>query len=323
MENLIVQSDSFDMSTDSIISWLHYLKPDIEIVKLFDEHQIKDITLKLSNNDVMTISINGLNITESDHYWYRRGRYSFDNFLLDATSSEFEKKIAKDNLTTILDFVHNIQFKNGINKYSDNKVDKLKMLNYCRKHSIIIPDTLVTNSIEHVNDFLKKHKRIISKPIQYPIVEFYENQNTFYFATKTHLITKDIIVNFPQKFLPSFFQKYVDKLFEIRSFYLKGNFYSMAIFSQENEKTKIDFRDYDYERPNRIIPFNLPKKIEKKLKKLMEDLNINSGSLDIIYTPQNEFVFLEVNPVGQFQWLSYYCNYFMEREIAKNLSNVK
>lgn len=29
----------------------------------------------------------------------------------------------------------------------------------------------------------------------------------------------------------------------------------MAIFSQQNEKTKIDFRNYDYSRPNRVVPY--------------------------------------------------------------------
>jgi D-alanine-D-alanine ligase-like ATP-grasp enzyme len=57
----------------------------------------------------------------------------------------------------------------------------------------------------------------------------------------------------------------------------------------------------------------LPKIFEKKLHKLMQLLKINCGSIDILVTPNDEFYFLEVNPIGQFQWLSKNCNYFIEQ----------
>ena len=36
-----------------------------------------------------------------------------------------------------------------------------------------------------------------------------------------------------------------------------------------------------------------------------------------------EFVFLEVNPVGQFGWVSKNCNYYLEKKIALKLINLK
>src|SRR5690606_13210058 len=92
------------------------------------------------------------------------------------------------------------------------------------------------------------------------------------------------------------YQNYIYKKYELRIFYLKGQFYSMAIFSQQNEKTKIDFSNYDRNRPNRFVPYKLPQKVEKKLHKFMRSINMNCGSIDMIYTPKGEYVFLEVNP---------------------------
>ena len=319
MKKVIIQSDSYDISTDSIINWLYYLNPNIEILKLFNEHRIKDFILKLSNSEELNLSINGGKISYLDKYWYRRGRFSFDNYFLSDDFSQFEKKAARENLTKILEFIQNIQFKNAINKYSDNKIDKLEMLNCCKKCDLKIPDTIVTNSYIKLKYFIRKHKQVISKPIQYPILEYEQYNETIFFSTKTELVTEENLDSFSSSFLPSLFQQYIDKKFEIRSFFINEKFYSMAIFSQENPKTKIDFRDYDYERPNRTVPFKLPQKIEKKLSNLMKNLNMNSGSLDIIYTPNHEYVFLEVNPVGQFQWLSYHCNYFIEKIVAKIL----
>jgi hypothetical protein len=103
---------------------------------------------------------------------------------------------------------------------------------------------------------------------------------------------------------------------ELRIFLLNNTFYTMAIFSQNNPKTKVDFRNYDFKHPNRSVPFILPKKIEKKLLALFEKLNLNSGSADIIIDQAGRYIFLEINPIGQFGMVSSPCNYYLEKEIA-------
>jgi hypothetical protein len=45
----------------------------------------------------------------------------------------------------------------------------------------------------------------------------------------------------------------IDKWIEIRIFFINDKFYSMAIFSQQNSKTKEDFRDYDFNKMNRMV----------------------------------------------------------------------
>jgi glutathione synthase/RimK-type ligase-like ATP-grasp enzyme len=93
----------------------------------------------------------------------------------------------------------------------------------------------------------------------------------------------------------------------------------MAIFSQSNEKTKIDFRNYDLQKPNRTVPYNLPKEIILKLKKLTKALALRTGSIDLIKAKDGQYYFLEVNPVGQFGMVSRPCNYNIEMKIAKFL----
>lgn len=93
----------------------------------------------------------------------------------------------------------------------------------------------------------------------------------------------------------------------------------MAIFSQNDDKTKIDYRNYNKEKPNRTIPYLLPENISSRLSRMMCKLDLNSGSIDMIVTPRDEFIFLEVNPVGQFGMVSKPCNYNLEYEIATYL----
>ena len=53
----------------------------------------------------------------------------------------------------------------------------------------------------------------------------------------------------------------------------------------------------------------------------MYKLELNSGSIDLILDKKNRFVFLEINPIGQFGMTSFPCNYSIEKEIAKYLCN--
>ena len=96
----------------------------------------------------------------------------------------------------------------------------------------------------------------------------------------------------------------------------------MAIFSQLDTQTELDFRNYNREKPNRNIPFKLPLKMQEKLLKFIKIMHLDTGSIDMIVTPNDEFVFLEVNPIGQFGWVSNYSNYYLEEKIALYFKSV-
>jgi glutathione synthase/RimK-type ligase-like ATP-grasp enzyme len=121
-------------------------------------------------------------------------------------------------------------------------------------------------------------------------------------------------------FFPSLLQINIPKRYELRIFYLAGKFYSMAIFSQQDTQTQLDFRNYNREKPNRNVPYQLPKEIENKLDLFMKAMDLDTGSIDMIVTPELEYVFLEVNPVGQYDMVSVPCNYFLHEKIAKYLN---
>lgn len=120
-------------------------------------------------------------------------------------------------------------------------------------------------------------------------------------------------------FAVSLVQNYIEKKYELRVFYFEKLFYTMAIFSQNDSKTSVDFRNYNKEKPNRTVPYKLPYEVEQKLINLMDKLDLNCGSIDMIVEKNNEYVFLEVNPIGQFGMISSPCNYNLERIIAKYL----
>jgi hypothetical protein len=80
---------------------------------------------------------------------------------------------------------------------------------------------------------------------------------------------------------PVLLQERIEKQFEIRVFVMYENVYAMAIFSQKNTKTTIDYRNYDHERMNRMVPYRLPTDIQKNILKFMQKTGLDTGSLDM------------------------------------------
>jgi len=100
---------------------------------------------------------------------------------------------------------------------------------------------------------------------------------------------------------PTIFQPYVEKAFELRCVVIGERVFCAKMDSQANEATRIDWRGgaSDHE------VFALPDHVAAALLRLMNRFELNFASLDMIVTPEGEFVFLELNPNGQWLWLEH------------------
>ncbi|MCP3928089.1 MAG: grasp-with-spasm system ATP-grasp peptide maturase [Bacteroidetes bacterium] len=293
---VLVFSNVFDITTEKVCSWLN---------GQFSRINPKDVDKfsKYLTFDRIDRSITAI--------WQRRGNFpSLNNFFQELNR---ENKILQDFYLSTCE-IFPLSLGSLLKEFNHNKLSDLSI---ARKCGLNIPFTRIVLNSNQLNGITHNNLkyRLISKPLFNSVKISFKGYD--YFGPPTTLIDFPI-TNF---YYPSLIQKYIPKKFEIRSFFLKGRFYSMAIFSQKDPQTKVDFRLYNRKKPNRNIPFQLPKDTERKLSTLMEKLELNTGSIDLIYSPKGEFIFLEVNPVGQFDWLSVNCNYHIERDIAKILSS--
>ena len=70
----------------------------------------------------------------------------------------------------------------------------------------------------------------------------------------------------------------------------------------------------------RKTPFNLPNNMELKLERVLDNLNFNACSSDLIYQ-NRDFYFLETNPTGQVSSLCNTCYYYIEYKLAIHSMN--
>jgi ATP-GRASP peptide maturase of grasp-with-spasm system len=309
------------------MDWIHYLghKP---LRFNGDDFENKTKTISISHKSFgLDLNVDSDNFSREFYsVWFRRWSYNDNQGKL--TDLLTERKIpislavgllnsnTSDLSALIKIFLNSLKARKRLTTHDQMNVNKIEVLASAKKAGLCIPAFLLTNSKEELYQFFRNYDKIITKDINHFF--FYDGDDKTY-ANYASIVEEKNFENFPDFFSVSLFQEYIEKDFEIRTFFLHDKFYSMAIFSQASEQTKVDFRNYDHKQPNRTVPYILPTTIMDKLKILTKELNLTTGSIDIIKSPENTYYFLEVNPVGQFGMVSYPCNYNLEYEVAKYL----
>jgi len=322
---ILIISNESDKSTNEVIDWLEFYGEIFLRISDKDKVKIKKIELNTSKTNIQLLIKNiSVNLSEIKSIWYRRGWLTIDkDFFLSDTMKLFKRKLKVQLVTEFNDinrFIIEIMSEISLNKPTDNHINKLTVLKEAKQVGLNVPQSLICSYKLELLRFAKKAGKLITKNVTQGLwVDF----NKYSLNSLTERVTNSTINEMPEHFMPTFFQQEIKKIAEVRTFFINNAFYSSIIFSQSDERTSVDFRNYNYQRPNRTPPFKLPLKIERKLNLLMEVLGLNSGSIDLIIGEDNKFYFLEVNPIGQFKQVSFPCNYNLEKIIAQYLINAK
>lgn len=309
---VLIFSIKGDPSTNDVIDWLLYFGESY-----FRINNVIDLELLIKQYPISTIHKKENRFTS---VWYRKAPDMFlpIDILGNTKTDKDIRNFSYSEQNGLLEAVYSsLEESKWLNHWSNSSPSKIKQLLLAERIGLKVPNTIIVSTKEQLYDFFEQNEKIIIKPIQdmSPI----EIDGDYYFQYTKSLKKKDI-QNLKDIFFPCLLQKEVDKNMEVRSFYINGRFYSMAICSIFDTQTKMDFRRYNDSRPNRVVPYSLPAEIEQKLFEFMTKMNLNCGSVDLILDTLGDYYFLEVNPVGQFGMVSYPCNYYLEREIASFLT---
>ncbi len=321
---LILSQRTIEPTTCRVMDWLRRLGADCFRLNLQDLEDNDGLCMELSNQDRrlhLTLDGQTVDLDAVRVVWFRRqGELMLQGL----------KGISRKNplYGQMRDYMRReiLGLREYLYAYLDDKawlshpdrgdVNKLQCLQTARRIGFDIPHTLVANRKRLLQEHRARHGAIIVKAIN-ETYNFTLGEDGY--ATYTTLLDEERIERLDDALFPCLVQEALDKAYEIRVFYLNGACYSMAIFSQKDVQTSVDFRRYNLEDPNRTVPYRLPAELEDKVRRLMEAMALETGSLDIVKTKDGRWVFLEVNPVGQFEMVSLPCNYQLERKVAEFL----
>lgn len=282
-KKVLIITSSFDCTVDYImdryVSDVLFYRFNID---LFEQYQI---IIGDSSQWIITCSEWTLEKRELFSIYYRKPRLP----RLEDYESDYRYMISKDIIAVVNgivdDFEGRVLTKPYILRETENKIFQLL---YAKKNGLKIPRSFIGNSNLYAKDFTKI--KSIIKPITTGKIV---NQH------KTELYQTSYFSSFEESIslTPVYLQEYESKKYEVRLTYVNGEFFTVRIDSQDNLDWRRNYNGLKYS----LI--DCPETIKNSIIKLLDDFNLQFGAFDFIVNEKNEWIFLEVNPNGQWQWL--------------------
>jgi len=164
-----------------------------------------------------------------------------------------------------------------------------------------IPPTLVSNDPQKIARFFTAHSGdVIHKAIY---GSSFAKRGLRKLPIYTQLVPREALRDLASlSQCPVIYQPRIPKRYDIRVTVVGDEVFPAEIHSQESEMSKLDFRRYDFENtPYKV--HELPRAIGDGCRLMMKSFGLNYGAFDFILTPEGEYIFLEVNPSGQYGWI--------------------
>lgn len=253
--------------------------------------------------------------SEFSAVYYRRPEIPITDVNLTVAESLFIKSEITYTLEGIYRILENLIWLNNVVniRNAENKVYQLLL---AKSIGFEVPASIISNSYEEIEHFfVNNNENCIIKPIKSGLVHSGEQEEAVIFTSKV------LRENFNYQNVigcPVYFQRLIIKAGDVRVTVVGDIFFSAFIHSQESESTSIDWRKG--EKPLRYSPIELPDYLKKKCRKLMQELNLNFGAIDFVLDENGNFIFLEINPNGQWAWIEKRLNYPICATIVKYLT---
>mgnify|MGYP006288751835 CR=1 FL=1 len=309
---ILILSEKGDKVTDLVIDWLNYY--NAHFLRINNEDAVTSFSIKDGH---FILSFNNFTFNSQDvkAFWHRRGWINYDFFRNDffQNANNSVKNHLFQEWKEVESYLYFRLFNiNGISNKLSN-LNKLIVIDKARAVGFQVPEYFITSTL---NDE-QNSENLVVKAIS-DSIEFEKNSKAFtYYTEKIDVVNlRDRI---PDTFFPTFFQKSINILYDIRTIFVKNKIWSMAIHALDENDEIIDYRK-NYA-TLRYSPITLPKEFNNKIVKLMKILYLDFAAIDFVVDKQDNIYFLEVNPYGQFEMVSSPCNFHIEREIAKILIN--
>lgn len=218
--------------------------------------------------------------------WIRRlSAHDISPRIADPTVARFAYTQCRDHFQSLIQAIPNV-----INPRVAEATAEFKplQLRAAQMVGLRIPKTIVSNRVEDIREFVAAAKtEVIFKTL---------SGTAFQFTGTTKFDGSHEAALDAAKLAPTIFQEKIDAGTHIRATMVDDVILSASIRSRK-DPAPLDWR---LERDSEIRPCKLPDEIENRLRLLRQRLGLRYGAVDLILSTSGEYVFLEINPAGQF-----------------------
>lgn len=168
-----------------------------------------------------------------------------------------------------------------------------------RAAGLTVPATVITNDPSRIRQAFSDFGSMVVKPVRSGHIVHAGQEHAIFTSRvlEQHLEELD-----DARLSPAIYQALVPKRFDLRVTIVGRRMFAAAIESQSDPAAVVDWRRTENPRlPHH--PVSLPERVAAGLLRLMDSLGLTFGAVDMVQTPDDGYVFLEVNPSGQWLWL--------------------
>ena len=178
--------------------------------------------------------------------------------------------------------------------------EKVPQLTLARSLGFEVPETLMTNDPDELLDFYRIHNgKVVTKAAAVRVDPLVRGG---YCGYTRRLHPRDLIAAHDVSLCPVTAQVYVEKRLELRVTIVGADLFAAEIHSQSTRQTRVDWRHYD-DRYTVHQAHELPDPVARRCRELVDRMGLVYGAIDLVLTPDGRYVFLEINPNGEYQWI--------------------
>lgn len=164
-----------------------------------------------------------------------------------------------------------------------------------------LPDTLYGNDPEEIRAFVAAQPsgcvyKTLASP---PVWKTADGGGAFAYTSRVRI--EDLPEPDLLRAVPGIYQALVPKDHELRVMVMGASVFAARLESQKTRKGRLDWRKA-YEELD-LAPCSLPEAVAAACRRVLRELGLVFGCLDLIVTPEGDHVFLEANEMGQFLWV--------------------
>lgn len=164
-----------------------------------------------------------------------------------------------------------------------------------------VPATLISNCPDRILAFFDRHGGDIVYKSYRPQDWLEGDDSPVRYTNLTAAVSAEDVRNRSALAMcPGIFQQRIAKAFELRVTAMGDTFFCVRIDAPDRDRAKLDWRTD--RAAMRLSAFPLPADVKARCRAFMKRFGIVFGCFDFIVSPAGEWVFLEVNPMGQFLW---------------------
>lgn len=267
-----------------------HLSSDVDVV-VFDPR-----ALALSGS--FTLSGNGnlsaLGGISPISVWYRKPKY--------VSETELEKMGIPKDLLAAISSLHEDGFSLISETYPESlwvskptaikrASNKLLQILIAKKIGFAVPETIFSTDSVAIEGLRARVGDIVMKPLGRPFASI-NGIPSWFFAT---VIPAAQTMDYEGLGLtPMIFQQLIHKLFDLRVTVIGNQVFGCKIVSDQ-----VDWRTAQSKPETLYTPFELDNSIAEKCLLMNKQLGLNFGAYDFACSKEGEYVFLEINPNGQ------------------------